>query len=278
MPKLNEIHQLRNYFTEVDPEVGAKFVLDKPFSHEECPRYLIDLGRVMCLLPAAPARILDLGVGMGWTSVFLAKRGYEVVGQDICGDLIAMAEQLKDRYGVASASFVVQDYEAMAYRKEFDGALFYDALHHAEDERAALAKVYEALKPGGVCLTVEPGEGHADSEPTLKYVEAYGVTEKDMPPRHIIALAKDVGFRSFRVYHRDLDTNPRLIADLNSRPAAPMNGPRPGRARVALRFAKKAARAMLKGTCDEDHSFLFGWRRPALEPELRESSIVWMQK
>lgn len=277
MPKLDETTHIRTFFSRVGEEVGTRFVTDKPFSHVECPRYLVELGRIMCLLPPAPARILDLGVGMGWTSVFLAKRGYEVVGQDICGDAIALACRVRERYGAGSASFIVQDYESMSFREEFDAALFYDALHHAEDERAALQAVYDSLKPGGICIAVEPGDGHSNSEPTLKFVEEFGVTEKDMPPRHIIALAREIGFRSFRVYARDLDPFPALVADLDARPAPPQEPPS-GRLRVSLLFAKKAMRAILKGTCDEDHAFLFNRHRPAPSPDLGHANIVWMKK
>ena len=42
----------------------------------------------MGFLPDPPARILDMGCGGGWTSIFFAKRGYEVVGQDISQDMI----------------------------------------------------------------------------------------------------------------------------------------------------------------------------------------------
>lgn len=277
MPKANEISMLKTFYAKVGEEHGSPFVFDKPFSHDDCARYLNDLARVMTLLPAPPARLLDLGVGPGWTSVFLAKRGYEVVGQDICGDLIAVAEQVRDRYGAPSASFVEQDYESMEYREEFDAALFYDALHHAEDEKAALAAVFTALRPGGVCVAMEPGEGHAVAAGTLDYVEKYGVTEKDMPPHHIIALAREVGFRSFRVYHRDHHPAPGLMVDLDA-PREESAPPSVGRLKVAMKFARKSLRALLKGTRPDDFEHLFGWRRSAPPPNLRDSAIVWMQK
>ncbi|MFO0800860.1 MAG: class I SAM-dependent methyltransferase [Gemmataceae bacterium] len=278
MPKAGEVAQIERFFAGIDAEAGTRFMLDKPFSHDDCPRYLVELGRVFTLLPPPPARVLDLGVGMGWTTVFLALRGYHVVGQDICGDAIALARRNAARYGVATAEFAVTDYESMTYRDEFDAALFYDALHHAEDERAALAGVFAALKPGGVCLAVEPGEGHATSGPTLEYVAKYGVTEKDMPPRHVIDVARGVGFRSFRVYSRDLEPTPVLVADLDARPAASRATPFPGRIATSLRFARKALRALLKGTCAEDGQQLFGAPVPKPEPELRESAIIWMRK
>jgi SAM-dependent methyltransferase len=213
--------------------------------------------------------VLDLGAGPGWTTVFLARRGYAAVGQDICPEMIELAEQNRDRYAAASASFVVQDYESMAFREEFDAALFYDALHHAEDERSALAAVYAALKPGGVCVTVEPGEGHAAA--SAHAIESFGVTEKDMPPHHVIAVGRSVGFRGFRVYARSSD--PALICGFG--PDGPLHPPRPARWRVAVGFARKALRALVKGVRESDDEFLF---HAAPRTGLRVGNIVWMQK
>ena len=264
MPKPGEIDYVR-----LIGETGASHALDKPYSDGECGRYLADLGLVMGLLPAPPARVLDLGAGTGWTTVFLARRGYHAVGQDICPDMIELANRNRERYAAASASFVVQDYEGMAYREEFDAALFYDSLHHAEDERQALAAVFAALKPGGVCLTVEPGEGHAAA--STHVVEKYWVTEKDMPPHHVIAVGRSVGFRQFRVYARAAEAS-LLCWFGESGPVCPA---RLTRWRVAAAFVRKALRAVLKGSRPADGAFLF--RLPP-ETALRTGNIVWMQK
>jgi hypothetical protein len=60
--------------------------------------------------------------------------------------------------------------------------------------------VYKGLKPGGICITSEPGEGHACSPGALQAVRNYNVTEKDMPPCRIIAAAREAGFQKFRTY------------------------------------------------------------------------------
>ena len=195
MPKRGEIEYVKNLDAD-----AVRHAVGKPFTDPECGRYLMDLGAVLTLLPPPPARVLDLGVGTGWTSVLLARRGYDVVGQDIAPDMVALAERNRAAAGDVALRFVVRDYEQLSFTGEFDAALFYDALHHAEDERAALAGAYRALRPGGVCLTVEPGRGHAASARAT--AERFGVTEKDMPPERIIALGRALGFRAFRVYPR----------------------------------------------------------------------------
>ncbi|HXD86048.1 MAG TPA: class I SAM-dependent methyltransferase [Urbifossiella sp.] len=264
MPKLGEINYLKHI-----GQAGAQHALDKPFSDGDCGRYFADLGAVLHLLPPPPARILDLGVGPGWTSVFLARRGYEVVGQDICPDMIELANRNRDRYAALSARFVVQDYESMPYRGEFDAALFYDALHHAEDERTALAAVHAALRPGGICLTIEPGEGHAAASAEVS--ARLGVTEKDMPPHRVIELARAVGFQSFRVYARSGE--PALLVGVDSR--APLWSPIPTRWRIAVGYVRKALRSLLKGVRESDREFLYGVPPDSV---LRTGNVVWMQK
>jgi SAM-dependent methyltransferase len=195
MAKQGEINYLRNL-----GEAGARHAAGKPFSDADCHIYLIEFGALLSLLPAPPARILDVGCGAGWTSLFLARRGYAVVGVDIAADMIAHAERLRDREGLADLRFRVGDYEEMCFDDVFDGALFYESLHHAVDEAAALRMVYRALRPGGVCVLSEPGRGHAASPTAVTAVQKYGVTERDMPPAAILAAARAAGFRESRVY------------------------------------------------------------------------------
>lgn len=88
----------------------------------------------------------------------------------------------------------------MKYKDEFDVAVFFDCLHHAENVEAALKTVHKSLKDGGVVIISEPGRGHSKSEHSLEAVRKYGVAEEDMPPSKIIANAKRAGFKAWRVY------------------------------------------------------------------------------
>ncbi len=208
MAKQDEIDYLKNLGSE-----GIIHAYNKPFSDENCGLYLTDMGTIMSLMPQPPARVLDLGAGTGWTSLFFAQRGYDVVGQDIAPDMIELANKKKDESRLENLSFVVSDYEEMDFCDEFDVAVFYDALHHCIDERQAVKSAYEALKPNGILITVEPGSGHADSEPTREAVRKFGVTEKDMPPRLVISLGKEIGFRKWQLFQRY--SNPVMLGPAN---------------------------------------------------------------
>jgi ubiquinone/menaquinone biosynthesis C-methylase UbiE len=195
MAKLGEINYLRNLGEE-----GIRHAANKPFSDAACHVYLAQIGAVMSLLPPPPGRLLDLGCGTGWTSIFFAKRGYEVVGVDIAPDMIQQANLLKEKEDLHNLTFAVCDYEELRYSECFDCAVFYDSLHHAVDEALAVRKAYEALRPGGVCVANEPAAGHAQTPAAIQAVERFGVTEKEMPPSKIVELAHQAGFRQARVY------------------------------------------------------------------------------
>ena len=71
-------------------EAGRVHALNKPFSDPNCWMYFLDIGGILSFLPEPPAKLLDLGAGSGWTSIFFAKRGYEVTSQDIAAQIIRL--------------------------------------------------------------------------------------------------------------------------------------------------------------------------------------------
>jgi SAM-dependent methyltransferase len=221
MGKLGEINYLRN----LSPE-EQRGLPHKPFSEPTVARNLQEMGALFSLLPQRPVRLLDLGCGSGWTSLFFARAGHHVVGVDICPDMIRLADEHRRRLDLDNVDFLVRDYEDLAFDSEFDAVVFFDSLHHAVDEELALGRAYRALVPGGLCLTSEPGEGHADSAVAADAVRRYGVTEKDMPPRKIIELGRRLGFRSFSTF--PFAWNNQLVAyahDQATLPRLPGQGP-----------------------------------------------------
>lgn len=201
MPKAGEL----TYFEQIG-EASRQHSLHKPFSNGQgvgggsCGDYLLAFGGLATLLHPTPARLLDLGCGTGWTSCFFARMGFEVVGQDISPHAIDMAREFAAGQDLDDLTFIASDYESLDYENCFDNAVFFDSLHHAVDDRLALESVYRALRPGGVCVTREPGIGHADAPGSIHAIETYGVTERDMPPTRIAAQAFAIGFRQVNVY------------------------------------------------------------------------------
>ena len=195
MPRQGEL----TYFDAIG-EGGRQHALNKPFSDDSCGVEFMRLGSVFALLPPPPARILECGCGTGWLSYFLQKRGYDVVGTDVSAHAIDLARANPMFCELDPPEFIVADSEQLPFDSEFDAVVFYDSLHHAVNELEALRSAYRALKPGGVCITSEPGRGHHGRSQAV--IAQYDVTEKDMPPRYVRRLGRQVGFTKCKVYPR----------------------------------------------------------------------------
>ena len=117
-------------------------------------RYVADFGGpVMELLGVRPGeRILDLGCGDGFLTAKLVAAGASVVGVDASPSMVEASR----RRGVDAR--VVSAYE-LAFDHEFDAVFSNAALHWMRDADAVIARVAQALKPGGR-FVAEMG-GHA---------------------------------------------------------------------------------------------------------------------
>ncbi len=163
----------RDYPLKVDPKLFETL----PFS---CPRSLREFAAGMEIfqkvLPPG-SHVLDLGCGTGWTSAFLARAGYDVVGVDISEPMIEMAWERIEREGVP-ARFVVADMEELDLeQKVFDGVLLFDSLHHCPGYAQVLERAWLHLRPGGCLMLLEPSWLHLLSRHARAATRTYGVTE-----------------------------------------------------------------------------------------------------
>jgi SAM-dependent methyltransferase len=203
MSKRNEINYVEKMeaVLAVPRDEVSRSLLGKPFNDPRRGSYFIDLGQLFHFLPPPPARILDLGVGPGWTSRFMALSAYEVLGLDIAPRMIELAEI--NGSGVPNLTFQARDYEdSVADLGTFDAAVIYDALHHSLDEARVIRNVYSILKSGGSLITMEPGFGHSTSPGSLEAVQRFGTTEKDMEFDRQRLLMAAAGFADVRQYYR----------------------------------------------------------------------------
>jgi glycosyltransferase involved in cell wall biosynthesis/2-polyprenyl-3-methyl-5-hydroxy-6-metoxy-1,4-benzoquinol methylase len=154
----------------------------------ETHRYFCDFANLaQTLRLPAGARIADVGCGSGWLAEFLARLGYDVTGFDVSPDLIALAEERLTGlpFGVGATTplrcrFVVADIESEPQTEKFDAVVVYDALHHFEDERAALRNLAAMLVPGGLMLILEgdrPAPGSPGEQELVQAMEKFDTLE-----------------------------------------------------------------------------------------------------
>ncbi len=176
----------------------TSYLSRKPYSDVSAGDYLMDISQLLKFLPPRPARVLDLGVGSGWTSEIFAHVGYEVVGLDISPDMIEIAKS-KMAEGL-NLGFYVHDYEDPFPFGLFDAVVMYDSLHHCENENQVIENIFAALNPRGLFLAVEPGRGHSHSKEATDAARKYGTTERDMPFKYVKRLLLKQGFREAKHY------------------------------------------------------------------------------
>ena len=180
--------------------LGIDHTLNKQFSENDGGRLLTEFALVLMLLPKPPLKILDLGCGTGWTSFFLAKCGYDVIGVDLSPLAIYHANIKKRKTGLTNIKFEEGNYEDLNYKNHFDCVLFFSSLHHCQNYQIAIESAYNALKDYGICITCEPGKGHSNSKLSRAATNKYQVTELDMPPKYIIKAGKIAGFKPIGIY------------------------------------------------------------------------------
>lgn len=189
----------RDYFKAMD-EASLAHAIGKPYSDAEAGILVAQMAAALQIFPHAPQKLLDLGCGTGWTSRFFAQAGYDVTGYELSPEAVKIAASLIHVDLKSRLKFICGDYEKMPFENEFDCALFIDSLHHSQNEAKVLRQVFNALKPGGICIAIEPGKGHARTSKSQEAIRRYGVTERDLPPKVLAASAKQAGFTKVETY------------------------------------------------------------------------------
>ena len=119
------------------------------------------------LRPAAGARVLDVGCGIGRWSRLLAARGACVTGVDLSPTMIAEAKRRALAGGLASrCRFVVQDCAALEVAGSFDLILCVTMLQHMLEMdalRSALRRMALHLAPRGRLIVLEAAPVRAGS-------------------------------------------------------------------------------------------------------------------
>ena len=105
-----------------------------------------------------PARVADLGVGQGWSSIALA-RAYpqiRVDGFDLDGASVAAAQENARSAGVQDrVTFQVRDAGDPALAGRYDLALAIECIHDMAQPVAALQAMRRLVGPGGTALVVD---------------------------------------------------------------------------------------------------------------------------
>lgn len=105
-------------------------------------------------LPVKPARILDVGAGVGQNSAALAKRGYQVVSVEPLLPFLSLA---RANFGNLNITWIEDSLPSLSTQLEnlvlFDFILVDGVFHHLDEteQKESIAVFHQLLVVGGVC-------------------------------------------------------------------------------------------------------------------------------
>jgi 2-polyprenyl-3-methyl-5-hydroxy-6-metoxy-1,4-benzoquinol methylase len=108
--------------------------------------------------------VLDIGCGVGTTSLYLASLGFEVTGIDISDKAIALAKKSNKELGLG-VQFAAGDVMQLNYKNKFDYAICSEVIEHVPDDKKLVGSIYTLLKKDGVLVLSTP----LDSAPLYRW-------------------------------------------------------------------------------------------------------------
>jgi SAM-dependent methyltransferase len=101
-------------------------------------------------------KVLDIGAGLGESSVYLALQGADVTTVDISPQMVEKVLALGQKFGVKLEG-IVSSGEALNVPKDtFDIVYVANTIHHIEDRHRLFGQMKRALKPGGKFFSFDP--------------------------------------------------------------------------------------------------------------------------
>lgn len=103
-----------------------------------------------------PLEVADLGCGEGYLTIEAARWAKRVVAVDRSADVLARGKALAKRRGVKNITWKRGELQKVPIGdKSVDLVLLSQALHHADEPRAALTEAHRILRPGGRVLLLD---------------------------------------------------------------------------------------------------------------------------
>jgi len=101
-------------------------------------------------------KVLDIGAGLGESSVYFALKGAQVTTSDISPLMVEKVLQLAARFDVEMTGIVSTAEALNAPQDHFDFVYIANTIHHVHDRAALFEQIRRALKPGGSFFSFDP--------------------------------------------------------------------------------------------------------------------------
>ena len=100
--------------------------------------------------------VLDIGAGLGESSVYFALQGARVTTTDISPMMVEKVRQLAEQFGVQVEGIVSTAEALNVPENHFDFVYIANTIHHIHDRDQLFRQIHRALKPGGTFFSFDP--------------------------------------------------------------------------------------------------------------------------
>jgi len=100
--------------------------------------------------------LLDIGAGLGESSVYFALKGAQVTCTDISPGMVKCASDLGRLHGVQLQAIVSPAEDLSSPKDYFDIVYMANVIHHVTNKESLFREVNRVLKPGGHFFTIDP--------------------------------------------------------------------------------------------------------------------------
>jgi SAM-dependent methyltransferase len=101
-------------------------------------------------------KLLDIGAGLGESSVYFALQGAEVTTVDLSPQMVETALKLGAHYGVKLQGLVSGGETLDLQPSAYDIIYIANTIHHVQDRPSLFVQMQRALKPGGRFFSYDP--------------------------------------------------------------------------------------------------------------------------
>ncbi|MDQ1410167.1 MAG: hypothetical protein QOJ41_1902 [Acidobacteriaceae bacterium] len=101
-------------------------------------------------------KLLDIGAGLGESSVYFALQGADVTTVDISPQMVETALKLGARFGVKLQGLVSGGEALNLPEAAYDIIYIANTIHHVQDRALLFEQMHRALKPGGRFFSYDP--------------------------------------------------------------------------------------------------------------------------
>lgn len=101
-------------------------------------------------------KLLDIGAGLGESSVYFALKGARVTTVDVSPGMVETAVRLGKKFGVELEGIVAGAEDLDVPDGSFDLVYIANTIHHVQNRALLFERIIGALKPGGMFFSYDP--------------------------------------------------------------------------------------------------------------------------